>query len=75
MKILATVVGAFILVAVAAVGFGLLFSWPVELLANYVFTPSTLIALFGGPLTIWKAWGLNILCGFLFKSISSSSSK
>lgn len=45
---------------------------PTMLIVNYVFSDAALVAVFGGPLTFWKAFWLNFLCGILFKSSSSS---
>jgi arginine exporter protein ArgO len=75
MKTLAAIIGDIILIVAALVGLELLFAWPTELLVNYVFAPGVLVTLFGGPLTIWKAWALNAVASILFKSTSSSSSK
>jgi len=68
--------GAFILGIAAIVGLSALFALPVLWLANYVFTPAVLYTLFGvGHLGFLKAWGLNVLCGFIFKSTSVVKTK
>lgn len=64
---------------VIAIGFigllfvlGLLFAYPVMWLVNYLFTPAVLTAVFGvAKISVWQAWALNLLSGFLFKSTSS----
>ncbi len=61
------VLGLIMLVAILA-------AFPVLLIVNYLFTPSVLLGLFGIPaLTFWKAFWLNVLCGFLFKSTATTS--
>lgn len=75
MKTLATVIGGTVLVVFAVIGLGLLFAWPTQVLVNYVFAPGVSLVLFGGPLTIWKAWGLNAVTAILFRSPNTSSSK
>ena len=72
------VVGALVLILGLAVGIALLCAYPTLWLVNYLFTPGTLISLFGiAQLTFWKAFWLNFLCSILFKSsnISTSSKK
>jgi hypothetical protein len=69
MKILA----AFALVLVLAVVFGALLALPTMLLVNGIFSAAALKAVFGGPLSFLGAWGINILCGLLFKTSVSSS--
>lgn len=63
--------GSFVLISVLAVGIGLLFSLPVMLLWNYC-----LVGAIAGVSKIgWlQAWGIMILCAFLFKSSGSSES-
>ena len=64
---------AFIGIAGLIVLVGLLLSWPVLLLWN-----GCLVGTVAGisPLSsIWHAWGILILCGFLFKGVSASSSE
>jgi hypothetical protein len=51
-------VAAFILVA-------LILAFPVKWLANWVLSPALLAYAFGGPLTVWKAWGLSTLGGLI----------
>jgi hypothetical protein len=51
-------------------------AYPVKWLVNYVFAPGVLVSLFGTPqIGFWQALALTFLCGILFKSSSSSSSK
>ena len=47
---------------------------PTMLLVNAVFAPAAVAAVFGGPLGFFQAWGLNFICGLLFKSSSVSAS-
>jgi len=63
-----TAVGALILFALLVIAGGLLLSLPVMLLWNYC-----LVGAVAGVAEIgWlQAWGILILCGFLFKSSSS----
>jgi len=73
MKTLATIIGGLILFVGAILLLGLLMSWPVYLLWN-----SCLFGTVPGVNkleSIWHAWGILILCGFLFKSSFSSSKK
>jgi len=64
-------VGVIVIGIVLIFGLGLLTAFPVMWLWNWLM-PS----LFGlTTLTYWKAWGLMVLCGLLFKSYSTSSSK
>lgn len=64
MKTLATIIGAVIFAAVIVVAFAALLSLPVLLLWNWLMP-----AIFGLPAITWpQAWGLLVLCGFLFKS-------
>ena len=66
-KAVGLVIAAFALIVI----FGLLLSLPVMLLWNLCLVPAV-----PGVLEIgWlQAWGLMILCGFLFKPITSSKS-
>lgn len=43
-------------------------AYPTKWIVNYLFTPATVLALFGGPLTTVKAFWLNYVCASLFKS-------
>lgn len=63
-------IGLLVLIAVV----GLLLAFPVMWLVNWLFVPSLLLAVFGtAQLTFWKAYGLLVLSGLLFKSTNSSS--
>lgn len=63
-----TVVGAIAIILVI----GFLMSWPVMLLWNGCLVD----AVTGVKEISWlQAWGITILCGFLFKSSSTTSSK
>ena len=58
------------------IGGAVLMAYPVKWLVNYVFTDGVRLALFGVvKISVWKAFFLNMLCGFLFKSTASVSSK
>jgi len=48
-------------------------AYPTKLIVNYLFTPQTLIALFGvAKLNFWKALWLNAICASLFKGTITS---
>jgi len=70
MNQIGTVIGALVLGVILVVAFGLLLSLPVMLLWNYC-----LVGAVAGVAEIgWlQAWGILILCGFLFKSSTSTS--
>ena len=69
-------VGAVVLVLGLVIGVAFLYAYPTLWLVNYLFTPNTLISLFGiAQLTFWKAFWLNFLCSILFKSSNTSTSK
>ena len=54
-----------------AVGLSLLLAIPTWLLWNWLLPP-----LFGLPtVTLWQAWGVNVLSSTLFKSVSLRSNK
>ena len=67
---LATVLGTVFVLVFTVVVFGLLLSLPVMLLWNYC-----LVGAVAGVAQIgWlQAWGILVLCGFLFKSGASKS--
>jgi len=65
---------AFLGVIVMLVILGLLFAYPTMWIVNWLFAPTFLKFVFGtSALTVWQAWALNILSGFLFKSTSTKS--
>lgn len=66
MNVLLTVVGGIVLILLIS----FLLSWPVFMLWN-----GCLVGAVAGvaEVTWMQAWGLTVLCGFLFKSTSSSS--
>lgn len=67
---------AFLGVIVLATFFGFLLAYPTMWLVNYLFNPTFLASIFNtGHFTVWQAWALNILVGFLSQRTSSSSSK
>lgn len=66
-----TIVGAFVVGMILIVTLSALLAFPVMWLWNYVIPD-----LFKVPeLTFWKSWALMVLCGFLFKSTGTNSSK
>lgn len=67
MNALFSILGTLIVLAGTVIFFGLLFSLPVMLLWNYC-----LVGAVAGVAEIgWmQAWGILVLCGFLFKSSS-----
>lgn len=67
MKVLITVIGTIGLVFILAI----IFSLPVMWLWNYLMPDLFALKQIG----LWQAFCLLLLCGFLFKSSSSSSSK
>lgn len=58
-------IGMIVMILTVVAGFGLLFSLPVYLLWN-----GCLVGAITGvnEITWLQAWGLNVLCGFLFKT-------
>jgi hypothetical protein len=63
-----TAIGALVLFALLVIAGGLLFSLPVWLLWNYCLVG----AVAGVAQITWlQAWGIVVLCAFLFKSSSS----
>lgn len=67
---LLAVLGAVVLL----LGVGLILTYPLMLILNYVFTGSVLYALFGVyPLTFWKTYWLATALGWLFKSHNTST--
>lgn len=71
MNQLATAFGALVLFALLVIAGGLIFSLPVWLLWN-----GCLVGAVAGvaEITWLQAWGISVLCAFLFKSSSSSKS-
>ena len=56
----------FVITLAFGVGFGLLFTYPIMWLINYIFTPYALLALFGAAkITFWKTFALSVLSSFL----------
>ncbi len=66
-------IGKIFVFLVVVVALSLLMAWPIMLITNYLFTTAVLVAVFGGPLTLWKALLLNILMSLLFGSANTSS--
>jgi hypothetical protein len=72
MKILLTVLGFIALMLLVATAY----AWFVMVLLNWLITPTLLTAIFGvAKVGFWRAWGISVLTGVLFKSTSFSSSK
>ena len=70
------VVGAIVSVLGLVVIVSILGAYPIKWLMNYLFTSSTLYAVFGVySFTVWRALWLGVLCGFLFKGSGSSTNK
>jgi len=69
---ISTTIGAFVALVMIAVGLGFLLSWPIMWLWN-----NALVGAVNGVNEIgWlQAWGINILCGFLFKSSVTNKTK
>ena len=68
--LLGWIIGGIIFVATVA-AFGLLFAIPTMLLWDWLMP-----FLFGlKTITLFQAWGLNILCGMLFKSNITTTNK
>ncbi len=71
LTIISTVIGA----AVFIVGLSLLFALPVYYLWNWlvpiIFVGAPIVA----HITLFQAWGILVLCGFLFKSSSTTTTK
>ena len=66
-------IGALVVLFLVIALVGIVIALPTLLIVNYLFTATVLMAVFGIPaLTFWKAFWLTILCGFLFKSTSTS---
>jgi hypothetical protein len=66
--------GALLAIIALVIIVGFIIALPTLIIVNYLFTSAVLITMFGIPaLTFWKAFWLNVLCGILFKSTSSSS--
>ena len=64
-SILATVVG----VALMAAIIGVLIGYPVMWLINSLFIPHLIAVVFGvSRIDFWRAFGVVVLCGLLFKS-------
>ena len=76
MEVLTKIFGAVILVILLLFLVAILISIPVMLLWNWlvpiVFPTGVVVA---HHITFWQAFGVALLCSFLFKSTSSSSSK
>ena len=70
MKSLSVAIGAIVLGIVGVLAISFLLSWPVYMLWNGCLVG----AVVGVSQVTWlQAWGLTVLCGFLFKSNVSNS--
>lgn len=61
-------VGAGLVVMVTLVFIAFIGAYPTKWTVNYVFNPAVLVAVFGGPLSVWKAMALNFVAASLIKS-------
>jgi hypothetical protein len=68
-------VGIVVIALITVALLSVLGAYPTKWLVNYLFTPSVLVALFGGPLTFWKALALNYVSSLLFKGTTTVKSK
>jgi len=76
METVIKVVGASVLVILIVAVLAIVMAYPTMWLVNYTFSPTALMAVFGmSALNFWHALWLNVLCGLLFKSTSTSSTK
>jgi hypothetical protein len=66
-------VGTVIVFVLIVTVLSFIFAFPTKWAVNYVFAPSVLTTIFGGPLTVWKAWAFNYLFVSLFGKASNSS--
>lgn len=57
------------------IGLSALLSLPTMWVLNYVLSQQALVFFFGGPLVFLKAWGLNFVCGLLFRRSGISGKK
>jgi hypothetical protein len=69
----AKMIGNIVLVVLGVAVLSFLLAYPVKWTVNYLFTPAVLISLFGGPLSVGKAWILSFVCHTLFKTAQTSS--
>lgn len=64
----------YLVLLIIVVLLGLLLAFPTKWLINGLFSQAFLLFLFGTTkISVWTAWGINILCGLLFKSTETSS--
>jgi hypothetical protein len=68
-------VGVVVIALIIVVLLSIIGAYPTKWLVNYLFTPATLVALFGGPLTFWKALALSYVCASLFKGTTTEVKK
>lgn len=61
-------VGAGLVVIVTLVFVAFIGAYPTKWAVNYVFNPAVLVAVFGGPLSVWKAMALNFVATSLIQS-------
>ena len=64
---LLVVIGGIVLICIVIVFFGLLFAFPTMWLWNWLMPLMFKL----GTITVWQAWGLNVLTGLLFRSTSA----
>jgi hypothetical protein len=72
METLIKVVGA-VVVGVGMIAlFAIVMAYPTKWVADYLFSPTALTAMFGAPvLSVWKAMALNYIGGAIFKGSCS----
>lgn len=61
------VIGGIVLIVIVIVFFGLLFAFPTMWLWNWLVPPIFKLT----TITVWQAWGLNILTGLFFRTTST----
>ena len=76
METVTKAIGAIVLVVMIIAVLAIVMAWPTMWLVNYTFSPSAIMAIFGRTtLDFWHALALNVVCGLLFRSTSTNTSK
>ena len=75
MKDFLAIVGMVVLTVLLITGLGFLFAFPTKWLINILFTPAVLTSVGVAKISVWQAWGVNILAGLLFKNTSTNDKK
>ena len=69
-------IGSAVIITALIVAIGLLLALPVKWLVNSVFSAAFIQFIFGVvQISVWRAWGLLILCGMLFKGNTATDNK